>query len=267
MKPIIYNETLILKGTQITIALVVLNNKIIDCEIDHPDHPYAIGDMITATLDRIDISQKASFLKDDKGQNFITYDTAAPNNKALNAQIIRLYDEDSKVPVVALSTTPDHVVGKLKAPERLLKRHVGATLQSAPLDGLDLLSRLQDYLGTTVIMSAGGSITFEKTKACTVIDIDKGDGRSTIATNMAAVKLILNHMTVRKLSGTIVIDFIRMGNAKNRQDIHDKFVSFFANIALQHKIYGFTKAGLFELSLQNHGKTITHILKDVKDAI
>ncbi len=263
MNPIIYHETITRHGKEITLALTVLNNKIIDCEIDHPNHPYAIGDSITATIDRIDLSQNACFLKNDKGNPFILYDTSLPQGQKIDASIIRLYDEADKAPVVALSAK----VRKLKASERLAQRHDGATIEACILDDLDLLTRFKDYLSEAVSINAGGTITFEKTKACTVIDIDKGNGRSAIATNMAAVKIILNHIIVRKLSGTIIIDFIRMGNIKNQQDIHDKFLSFLADKALKHKIYGFSKAGLFEFSLQNHGKTINHILKNVKDAI
>ena len=116
-------------------------------------------------------------------------------------------------------------------------------------------------LNKRVELPSGGSLVIEKTEALTVIDVNSGSfvGRGKSArledtitrTNLEAADEVVNQLRLRDIGGIIVIDFIDMARARNRDAVlktlrkaldEDRTKTFTAEIS---------KLGLVEMTRQN----------------
>ncbi|WP_158217568.1 Rne/Rng family ribonuclease [Lottiidibacillus patelloidae] len=106
-----------------------------------------------------------------------------------------------------------------------------------------------------VWLKSGGFITFEKTEACTVIDVNtgkftgKGNFQDTVLkTNIEAAKEIARQIRLRNSSGIILIDFINMKNMESQQQVRDVMVEQLKNDRTKTQVFHFTSVGILELT-------------------
>ncbi len=104
-------------------------------------------------------------------------------------------------------------------------------------------------------LTNGSSLLFEELETLTVIDVNSGSYSSSeskeemaFAVNSAAIREILTQLRIRGIGGIVVIDFIRMRGV-DRERLLKEFETEFENYRLNGEVYGFTRAGLLELSL------------------
>jgi len=84
----------------------------------------------------------------------------------------------------------------------------------------EIEEQIEGALSPAVALPSGGRLTFETTRAFVAVDVDSA--RTTapapaLATNLEAAREIGRQLRLRALAGTIVIDFIAMPAARDRQ--------------------------------------------------
>ncbi len=101
----------------------------------------------------------------------------------------------------------------------------------------------------------GGRILIEPTETLTAIDVNSGRslGQRSVAdlrlrTNLAAAAEIARQLRLRRLSGLIVIDFIKMKKEEDRQQVEALLRQLCRRDRAVCRLGGFTRLGLFELS-------------------
>jgi ribonuclease G len=124
--------------------------------------------------------------------------------------------------------------------------------------------QIEQALKKKVSLKSGGSIIIESTEAMTVIDVNTGRfiGKTNLEctilkTNLEAAEEIVQQLKLRNIGGLIVIDFIDMAIAANRQ----KVFSFFEKILkerdkFQSVVLKISEFGLVQMTRKRSGKTL-----------
>ena len=126
-----------------------------------------------------------------------------------------------------------------------------------------LTGKVDEALSKHVWLKSGAEIIIEPTESMTVIDVNsaksshKSASEDTFyAINTEAAEEILHQITLRNLSGILMIDFINMKASENRE----KFINFFRETAAKTdpdlKVFGLTKLDIMECSRTKTGKTL-----------
>ena len=125
-------------------------------------------------------------------------------------------------------------------------------------DNFGLTKQVKSSFGKTVSFKSGAYIIIEHTEALHVIDVNSGN-RSKSATNqesnaievnMNAAEEIARQLRLRDMGGIIVIDFIDMADADNRQKLYDRMRELMAGDRARHNILPLTKFGLMQITRQ-----------------
>ena len=107
-----------------------------------------------------------------------------------------------------------------------------------------------------------GSIIIEHTNALIAIDVNQGSSNSILNVNLTATKKIARHIKIRRLNGLILIDFIRMKGAKQKDDLIASLESEFKKLDLEATVHGFTRTGLMEVTLSKQKTPLFMLLND-----
>jgi len=128
--------------------------------------------------------------------------------------------------------------------------------------------QIEQALKKKVSLKSGGSIIIESTEAMTVVDVNTGRfiGKTNLEetilkTNLEAAEEVVQQLKLRNIGGLIVIDFIDMGSASNRQ----KVFSFFEKILkerdkFQSVVLKISEFGLVQMTRKRSGKTLVQQL-------
>jgi ribonuclease G len=127
---------------------------------------------------------------------------------------------------------------------------------------------VEQEIGSTlerrVDLPSGGYLIFDYAEAFTVIDVNTGrfvGSRSKSSTqrledtivknNLEAVKEVVRQLRLRDIGGIIVIDFIDMANAKNRQAVEDALRTELERDRTKTYVVEISPLGLVEMTRQN----------------
>jgi len=138
-------------------------------------------------------------------------------------------------------------------------------------DRFEIDKQIDKALQKKVLLKSGGTVIIESTEAMTVIDVNtgkftgSGNLEDTISkTNLEAADEIVTQLRLRNIGGLIVIDFIDMNLASNRQKLsrflektlkeRDKFQS----VALK-----VSEFGIVQMTRKRSGKTLQQQLTNV----
>ena len=124
--------------------------------------------------------------------------------------------------------------------------------------------QLEEALAQKVNLKSGGSIIVETTQAMTVIDVNTGryigkaDLEETILqTNLEAAEEIVRQLRLRNIGGLIVIDFIDMSHAANRQKLFKYFdKTLKERDKFQSVVLRLSEFGLVQMTRKRVGKTL-----------
>lgn len=104
-------------------------------------------------------------------------------------------------------------------------------------------------------LPSGGFLVIDQTEAMTVIDVNTGkyvgtsDLRHTIIdTNVEAAREIAKQLRLRAIGGIVIVDFIDMDYAEDKQRLLDYLGDLFKGDRNKAKVYGVTKLGLVEIT-------------------
>jgi len=240
--------------------------------------PEGMGAIIRTTSEEHEakeIIQDLNYLIDTWHAVNKKYKQAKPAEKIyedidLSLQIVRDYlDNDVELILVDNKDTQLQVYKFVKqvAPEHA---HKVKLYQGPPslFDKFNIEKQIEQALDKKVYLKCGGSIIIETTEAMTVIDVNTGRyaGKNSLEetilkTNLEAAEEVTRQLRLRNIGGLIVIDFIDMANASNRQRLfkffektlkeQDKFQSVLLKIS---------EFGLVQMTRKRSGKTLTQEL-------
>lgn len=133
-----------------------------------------------------------------------------------------------------------------------------------PLSKLYSIERnLQEALRNRVWLPSGAYLVIEQTEAMTVIDVNTGKftGKKTMRDtirliNLEAAKEIARQLRLRNLSGIILVDFINMESAKDREELLGAMADFCVDDPVKTTVVDMTRLGLVELTRKKTRKPL-----------
>lgn len=129
-----------------------------------------------------------------------------------------------------------------------------------PLGRFDALSAIDQALAREVPLADGGRITFDATRALTVIDVDSGAGvRDQDALNRQAAEAIARQLRIRNIAGVIVIDFIDARPPERHAPLEMAMRAATANDRAGCALAGFGPLGLFEMTRRRAGAPLAQL--------
>lgn len=156
----------------------------------------------------------------------------------------------------ALADEIRNYIGEI-APEK--KKIVKLYNGTAPIfDHFGVNKQIKALFGKTVSFKHGAYLIIEHTEALHVIDVNSGNrARSgndqeanALEVNMEAAKEIARQLRLRDMGGIIVVDFIDMQSAENKQILFEKMKEVMAADRTKHNILPLSKFGLMQITRQ-----------------
>lgn len=146
---------------------------------------------------------------------------------------------------------------ELIAPE--LKGIVKTYRDKEPIfDHFNITKNIKSLLGRTVSFKRGAYLIIDKAEAMHVIDVNSGSRMKAdqspediaFEVNMMAAEEIARQLRLRDIGGIIVIDFIDMADASNRQKLYEQMLILMNNDRAKHNILPLSKFCLMQITRQ-----------------
>ena len=126
---------------------------------------------------------------------------------------------------------------------------------------------IERALARRVDMKSGGYLIFDQTEALTTIDVNTGgyvSGRNfsetVFKTNLEATQVIARQMRLRNLGGIILIDFIDMESASQKEAVLLELQRAMEMDRTKVRALGFTQLGLVEVTRKRTRDSLAHML-------
>ena len=139
--------------------------------------------------------------------------------------------------------------------EKIVKLYKG----TVPIfDNFDISKQIKSLFAKYVSLKRGAYLIIEHTAAMNVIDVNSGNRtkaevnqeETAMEVNLAAAKEIARQLRLRDLGGIVIIDFIDLHKAQNRQLLFDEMNKLMATDKAKHTILPLTKFGLMQITRQ-----------------
>ena len=116
-------------------------------------------------------------------------------------------------------------------------------------------SQIEKTMQRKIWLKCGGFITIDKTEALTAIDVNSGKyiGKSNLEetllkVNLEATEEIVNQIILRDIGGIIIIDYIDMPEAEDKDRIIKALQKALKRDRSKTQVIGFTKLNLLEMT-------------------
>lgn len=170
---------------------------------------------------------------------------------------------DDPVEYEKASNTLESVSPKMRGRIQLYTGDVPA------FDHFNVESEIERSLKRKVWLRSGGYLIFDITEALTVIDVNTGKfvGGSNLAetivrTNLDAAAEVSRQLRLRDIGGIVVIDFIDMNNARDKQQVIRTLENALKKDRARTKISNITPLGLVEMTRKRTAETISDFLTE-----
>ncbi|WP_028897733.1 Rne/Rng family ribonuclease [Prevotella sp. HUN102] len=154
-----------------------------------------------------------------------------------------------------ICTAVQHYVS-LIAPEKanIVKKYNG----KLPIfDNFDVTKQIKSSFGKTINYGHGCYLIIEHTEAMHVVDVnsgnrakDKGQEQNALDTNLGAADELARQLRLRDMGGIIVVDFIDMNLAEDRQMLYERMCKAMQKDRARHNILPLSKFGLMQITRQ-----------------
>ena len=144
----------------------------------------------------------------------------------------------------------------LIAPDKadIVKKYTG----KVPIfDNFDVTKQIKSSFGTTVNYGHGCYLIIEHTEAMHVVDVNSGNRtkekeqeQNALDTNLGAADELARQLRLRDMGGIIVVDFIDMNLAENRQMLYERMCKDMQKDRARHNILPLSKFGLMQITRQ-----------------
>ncbi|HEY9723264.1 MAG TPA: Rne/Rng family ribonuclease, partial [Oscillatoriaceae cyanobacterium] len=121
---------------------------------------------------------------------------------------------------------------------------------------------LEAAISPKVWLPSGGYLIIEPTEALTVIDVNSGRTQSksladtVLRTNIEAAAEVARQLRLRDIGGIVVIDFISMDAASDRNKVLQAFHEALREDKSRPQVTGFSEHGLIEVSRRRQGQNL-----------
>lgn len=130
-------------------------------------------------------------------------------------------------------------------------------------------SQLDAALQPQVWLRSGGHITVGKTEALTAIDVNTGKfvGRKSLRdtilrTNLEAAEEVVRQLRLRDIGGIIVIDFIDMEDASDRQRVFSALEEALEKDRTKTRVIEISRLGLVEMTRKNVSDSLMDVMSE-----
>ena len=125
-------------------------------------------------------------------------------------------------------------------------------------DNFGVTKQIKSSFGRTVTYRHGAYLIIEHTEALHVVDVNSGnraknpDGQeaNALEVNMGAADELARQLRLRDMGGIIVVDFIDMTLAEDRQKLYERMNQAMQNDRARHNILPLSKFGLMQITRQ-----------------
>lgn len=125
-------------------------------------------------------------------------------------------------------------------------------------DNFNITKQVKSGFGKTVNYKHGAYLIIERTEALNVIDVnsgsrshsDNGQEANALDVNLGAADEIARQLRLRDMGGIIVIDFIDMNLAEDRQMLYERMCKNMQKDRARHNILPLSKFGLMQITRQ-----------------
>ena len=180
------------------------------------------------------------------------------NNKTTTILRDLLNDSFSSIEVndqAAFHAIKDYIRTIAPEKEKIVKLYKGDT---PIMDAFDITRQIKGGFGKIVPLKQGAYLIIEHTEALNVVDVNSGtrikkgieQEDNIIEVNMHAADEVARQMRLRDLGGIVIIDFIDMETAENRQKLYKHMQEIMQNDRAKHNILPITKFGLMQITRQ-----------------
>ncbi|WP_418983268.1 Rne/Rng family ribonuclease [Alistipes sp.] len=152
--------------------------------------------------------------------------------------------------------------------EKIVKLYRG----NVPIfDNFDISKQIKSLFAKYVSLRRGAYLIIERTEAMNVIDVNSGNRtkaednqeQTAMDVNLAAAKEIARQLRLRDLGGIVIIDFIDLHKAQNKQALFDEMVRLMADDKAKHTVLPLTKFGLMQITRQRVRPVAVENVSDV----
>ena len=145
--------------------------------------------------------------------------------------------------------------------EKIVSLHKG---QVPVFEKYGIERQIKSSFGKTVSMSKGAYLVIEHTEALHVVDVNSGNRSNkansqedtALEVNLIAATEIARQLQLRDMGGIIVVDFIDMQSAENRQKLFQHLREEMSFDRTKHKILPPSKFGLVQITRQRVRKEV-----------
>lgn len=177
--------------------------------------------------------------------------TSAFLRDILNPSFENIYVND-----ITLSKEIRHFLSTIAPEKEDIVKYVSPEIPILDHFGVD--KQIKSSLGKTVSFKNGAYLIIEHTEAFHVIDVNSGNRAklgddqesNALEVNLAAAEEVARQLQLRDMGGIIVIDFIDMQQAENRQKLFDKMKASMEIDRAKHTILPLSKFGLMQITRQ-----------------
>lgn len=146
---------------------------------------------------------------------------------------------------------------KLIAPEKvdIVKLYTG---QVPIFDNFNVTKQIKSAFGKTVNYKRGAYLIIEHTEALHVVDVNSGNRTrsengqeaNALEVNLGAADELARQLRLRDMGGIIVVDFIDMNLAEDRQMLYERMCKNMQKDRARHNILPLSKFGLMQITRQ-----------------
>jgi ribonuclease G len=223
----------------------------------------------------------------------VTLRRAAPvaSDAELVAELARLRDRWARIETAAGAAIPPARIHGVDDPlHRLLLEHIAPDLErivvgdragfvrarnwlaewqpgmtqrladvADPFEATGAKEQLEEALQPSVALAGGGSLIIQPTAALTAIDVN-GGGRQALDANLAAAREIARQLRLRRIGGTVVIDFIDLPARAARDRVLEALRDAVADDPAPVQVFAMSRFGLVDISRQRTGPSLAEML-------
>lgn len=148
--------------------------------------------------------------------------------------------------------------------EKIVKLYKG---KISIFDNFDVTKQIKQCFGKTVMFKRGAYLIVEHTEALHVIDVNSGkrtkndenQEQNALEVNLNAVPEVARQLRLKDMGGIVVVDFIDLNKAENRNLVLKAMIEAMSNDRAKHNILPLTKFGLMQITRQRV-RPETHII-------
>ncbi|MBR5850759.1 MAG: Rne/Rng family ribonuclease [Alistipes sp.] len=138
---------------------------------------------------------------------------------------------------------------------KIVKHYKG---QVPIFDNFDISKQIKSLFAKYVSLKRGAYLIIERTEAMNVIDVNSGNRtkaednqeQTAMEVNLAAAKEIARQLRLRDMGGIVIIDFIDLHKAANKQALYEEMTRLMSTDKAKHTILPLTKFGLMQITRQ-----------------